>query len=189
MFKNMTQVKFRLVASSLLTIALGILVPSSVVTPSANAGQLGGQSYFDHAPRLIRTAASFADAYTPSSYEFTVRVPEDAGASLQAIKLVQEKNTETLSLNVGQSYAFLGDSYAGGAAVPLASIGGETTPGEATFVFNPPIMPGQTVTVALNVSRNPALGGVYQYGVTAYPSGDNRSGLFLGLGRFNLYNY
>ncbi|MCY7276124.1 MAG: DUF2808 domain-containing protein [Phormidesmis sp. CAN_BIN44] len=189
MVHKITDFKCRLIASRLGTIALSILVPSLLVATSAKAGQLAGRSYFDHAPRLIRTAASFADAYTPSSYEFTVRVPEDAGASLQAIKLVQEKNTETLSLNVGQSYAFLGDSYAGGAAVSLASIGGEATPGEATFVFDPPIVPGQTVTIALNVVRNPALGGVYQYGVTAYPSGDNRSGLFLGVGRFNLYNY
>ncbi len=186
MVYKVTDFKLRFIASRLGAIALGVLVPSSLVVTSANAGQLGGQSYFDHAPRLTGTAASFAEAYTPSNYEFTVRVPEDAGASLQAIKLVQEKNIETLPLNVGQSYASLGD---GGAAVSLAAIGGETIPGEATFVFNPPIVPGQTVTVSLKVERNPALGGVYQYGVTAYPSGNSNSGLFLGIGRFNLYNY
>ncbi len=189
MAHKITDFKFRFVSSRLVAIALGILVPSSLVATSANAGQLAGRSYFDHAPRLTRTAASFAAAYTPSSYEFTVRVPEDAGASLQAIKLVQEKNTETLLLDVGQSYAFWGDSSAGGTAVSLAAIGGETTPGEATFVFNPPIMPGQTVTVALDVVRNPALGGIYQYGVTAYPSGNSDSGLFLGVGRFNIYSH
>ena len=189
MFNQTIQIQLRLIASRLIAIALGSVVPGALVAMSASAGQLRGQSYFDHAPRLIRTAASFAAADVPSSYEFTIRVPEDAGAPLQAIKVSQEKNTETLSLNIGQSYAFLGDSFGGGRAVPLASIGGEMTPGEATFVFNPPIAPGQTVTIALEVDRNPRAGGVYQYGVTAYPIGTNSSSLFLGVGRFNIYDY
>ena len=44
---------------------------------------------------------------------------------------------------------------------------------EATVTFNPPIQPGQTVTVALDATANPWYGGVYLFGVTAYPEGNS----------------
>jgi hypothetical protein len=36
------------------------------------------------------------------------------------------------------------------------------------------------------VKHNPIGGGVYLFGVTAYPMGDHSSGMFLGYGRFHL---
>jgi hypothetical protein len=54
-------------------------------------------------------------------------------------------------------------------------------------VFDQPVMPGNTVTVMIPTSANPSFGGVYEFGVTAYPEGDNPLGQFLGLRRINLY--
>jgi hypothetical protein len=89
---------------------------------------------------------------------------------------------------VNQSSAFIGNSFAGGPAVSLASIGGEqpSDSNEVTLVFDPPISPGKTVTVALKAARNPLPGGIYLFGVTAFPPGENSSGLFLGYGRLHL---
>ena len=70
--------------------------------------------------------------------------------------------------------------------MPLASIGGEqpNKPGEATIAFDPPVSPGTTVTVALRAKRNPS-GGVYLFGVTAFPAGERSWGQFLGYGRLH----
>nr|WP_277883373.1 DUF2808 domain-containing protein [Nostoc flagelliforme] len=48
-------------------------------------------------------------------------------------------------------------------------------------------MPGNTVTIALAVRRNPIGSGVYQFGVTAYPDGENSLGQLLGYGHINFY--
>jgi hypothetical protein len=171
---------------------MGVLLPSSLLASAAVAQQLNNdRSFFDHAPRLIRTAASFQDVYTPSTYQFTIKVPEDAGANLQAVRIVQDnRNLGAVNFDISQSSAFLGETFAGGPAVSLASIGGTqpTDSNEVTVAFNPPIAPGQTVTVALQADRNPWQGGVYLFGVTAYPIGENSPGLFLGYGRINIYD-
>jgi hypothetical protein len=171
---------------------IGVLLSSSLLATAAIAQQLNNdRRFFDHAPRLIRTAASFQDIYTPSIYQFTIKVPEDAGAHLQAIRIVQDnRNLGTVNFDISQSSAFLGETFAGGPAVSLASVGG-TQPSDAnevTVAFNPPIAPGQTVTVALQADRNPWQGGVYLFGVTAYSTGENSPGLFLGYGRINIYD-
>lgn len=167
------------------------VVTFGLLSAPARAGQLQGQGFFDHAPRLIRSAASYVMSHTPATYEFTISVPSDAGAALQTVKIVQEQNIDRVRFDSTHSSAFLGDSFAGGPSAPLAAIGGEMPKdrSEAVVMFNPPIQPGQTVTVALNATMNPWNGGVYLFGVTAYPEGDQTSGLFLGFGRIYLQSY
>lgn len=181
-------VNSRLVGAAAL--AMGMVIPGSILALSANAGQLpSGQSFFDRAPRLVRTAASFQSVNTPSTYQFTVKVPEDAGANLQALRIGQDQETHNVDFDPNQSAAFLGNSFAGGPKVPLASIGG-AMPADSdavTVVFDPPIAPGQTVTVSLQANRNPRDEGVYLFGVTAFPEGESNQGLFLGHGRVNVY--
>ena len=43
------------------------------------------------------------------------------------------------------------------------------------------------ITVAIESQRNPSWSGVYEFGVTAYPTGENGLGQFLGYGRINFY--
>jgi Protein of unknown function (DUF2808) len=45
------------------------------------------------------------------------------------------------------------------------------------------VMPGTTFTVAVEAERNPIHGGIYQFGVTAYPVGEGTTGQYLGTGR------
>ena len=44
---------------------------------------------------------------------------------------------------------------------------------EITVEFQQPIPPGNNLTVGLKPRRNPDYGGVYLFGVTAYPAGEN----------------
>lgn len=186
MLRKLSPARSRFVSLFTLSAVLFSLLPLA-----AKAGQIGGRSYFDHSPHLLRAAASNVVAHTPSAYEFTIHVPSDAGAALQTVKIAQEQNLDRVSFDPTQSRAFLGDHLARGQSVSLAAIGGERPENrnETTVTFNPPIQPGQTVTVVLDATANPWTGGVYLFGVTAYPEGDQSSGLFLGYGRIHLQSY
>lgn len=141
------------------------------------------QLYFSHPPMLVRSNALQKVASTPSTYEFTISVPADAGAPLKAITITQDQNLETVKFNTKQNKAFPGNRYATGSELPLASVGGQEVPGMTMVVFEQPVQPGSTVTVAVDAKSNPNWGGVYEFGVTAYPTAENGRGQFLGYGR------
>ena len=167
-------------------VTLGILLPTTFL--SANAIDLGdGRTSFEKSPRLIRTAASRSSVGSPSSYQFTIEVPKDAGEALNAITISPKGNAEKINFNVSNSEAFIGDSFAGGTDLSLANIGGSqiNDSNEVTFVFDQPVQPGNTVTVSLKTNRNPRFPGVYLFGVTAFPEGENSPGLYLGSGRLH----
>lgn len=172
-----------LLASSL---ALAILLPSNWL--SANAIDLGdGRTAFVRSPILTRTAASHPAAGSPSVYQFTIEVPKDAQESLKAVSISPKKNAEKVNFDVSSSEAFIGDSFAGGTSVTLADIGGSQVDDSNTItvVFDEPVEPGNTVTVSLKAKKNPRNPGVYLFGVTAFPQGENSPGLYLGSGRLH----
>lgn len=137
-------------------------------------------------PRFIRAASSNHGTRIPeATYHFTVKVPENAAQSLKAIKIESLPNQETVSFKTNQIRAFRGDSFAGGPTLSLASIGGPSPEGEELIVFDPPISPGNTVTVALR-GATPDLGGSYLFGVTAFPTGESE-GQFLGYRRIDFH--
>lgn len=148
-----------------------------------------GQTFFSHPPELIRVASSQLGGDISSTYEFTLTVPQDAGQLLKAVTIAQATNVETVKFDVSNSRAFLGERFASGPEIKLASIGGDqpSKSGEVTIVFDQPVQPGTTVTVTLAAQRNPIQGGVYLFGVTAYPVGEDGRGQFLGYGRINFY--
>lgn len=185
MFKNALE---RSLTASFLT--LGILLPVSLLTAPSQAVELGeGERAFEKGPRLIRTAAtSNSSNSSTAKYQFTIKVPEDAGEALKAVR-IQQKGFDSVEFKHAKSSAFKGDSLAGGSNLSLAAIGGnDFESGEATIVFDPPVEPGNTVTVSLKPKRNPFSGGVYQFGVTAFPTGENSRGLYLGSGRIRIYD-
>jgi hypothetical protein len=186
MFKYLT--KYPLIASSLV---MGIFLPVSLLTAPSEAVELSdGEKAFEKGPRLIRTAAtSINNSSSTAKYQFTINVPEDAGEPLGAVRIKQKEDFDTVVFKENKTTAFEGDSLAGGSALALAAINAEDSePGQATVVFDPPIEPGNTVTVSLKPKQNPFTGGVYLFGVTAYPAGENSQGMYLGSGRIAIYD-
>ncbi|MGB8700480.1 MAG: DUF2808 domain-containing protein, partial [Thermosynechococcaceae cyanobacterium] len=70
--------------------------------------------------------------------------------------------------------------------IPLAIVGGDE-PG-VLIPFETAIAPGHSVTITLQVEKNPVIDGIYQFGVTAFPVGENSTGLYLGTERVH-YDY
>ena len=171
---------------------LGLLLPTSLLTLTADAVRLrNGQTFFDYPPRLLRaTTSSVAASMSGVTYYFTLCVPEHAGEPLQAVTITQRENRDTVVFQPSENRAFAGNRSRRGPALSLASIGGSqpSKSQEETVVFDPPVPPGTTVTIALKPKRNPDWGGIYLFGVTAYPAGENSSGQFLGYGRLTFYD-
>jgi hypothetical protein len=177
-------IKTLLLGSS--TLILELLLPTSLTTSLTRAVELGnGRTFFDHPPQLIQVTATTINPFSPSTYLFTISVPGNAGEPLQAVTIAQQTNVEQIDFQVSESRAFMGKNIASGQSIALASIGGSepSNSNEVTIVFDKPVTPGSTVTIALAVTRNPDLGGVYQFGVTAFSPGENSPGLYLGSGR------
>ncbi|MBD2468924.1 DUF2808 domain-containing protein [Nostoc sp. FACHB-145] len=147
------------------------------------------QTFFSQPLHLVRAAASPDGAYAPSTYEFTLTIPKDAGQPLKAVTITQATNVETVEFDITHSRVF-NSRRAAGTEIQLASVGGHqpSNAGEATIVFDQPVLPGNTVTIVLAVRRNPIGSGIYQFGVTAYPDGENSLGQFLGYGRINFHD-
>jgi hypothetical protein len=163
-----------------LVITAGLFVFSSL--GAASATQVADNQFvFDRAPRLVKVSATQPDAFAnDGAYQFTLKVPEDAGAPLQAVTISQADNAGKIQFALDRSQV-----VANGATVPISAIGGENSD-ETTIAFARPIQPGSTVTLSLLVKRNSGVDGIYLFGVTAYPVGDSTDGLFLGYGRVAL---
>jgi len=174
---------------SMSMLILTALVPMTLLAKSSSAVPLpNGQTAFDSPPRLINVESSYSSSNLPSTYFFTLRIPNNAGEALKAVKIVQPENQETISYQGNATQSFRGNRWTRGPQISLAAIGGLTESGEMMVVFDPPVQPGKTVTVALKAKQNPTFGGVYQFGVTAYPAGERGIGQFLGYARLNFYS-
>ena len=140
-------------------------------------------SFFLRSPRLVRAATTFRGPRAIASYLFAIEMPQDVGNELQAVVINQQQNLEQIKFFSHKTRAFIGD--VDGDEVDIkAAVEKNGDKNEVEIVFEKPIKPGQKVTIALR-ARNPLYGGVYQFGVTVYPQGNNPRSLYLGIGRIH----
>ncbi|MDG2989781.1 DUF2808 domain-containing protein [Candidatus Synechococcus calcipolaris G9] len=169
--------------SALVLSSLSLALPAKAIEfPS-------GETAFASPPALVSaiTPTNERGIWGPTYY-FTLTVPETAGVPVQAVKISQGTNQETIHFIGHESRAFQGTRQAQGTSIPLMSIGGpDLDPQETLVVFEQPIMPGSTATIALKAQRNPEFSGTYVLGMTAIPVGDNGRPQFLGYQQISIY--
>ncbi len=146
-----------------------------------------GQRVFERAPRLICSAANFRTRDTLAYYYFTIEIPEDAGESLTAVTIQQKTNLEEITFYPNKSRAFFGKRFKKDLSISLASaellLDRESSHNNGVkVILEKPVEAGNTVTISLR-ARNPLYGGIYLFGVTAFPEGANSQGMYLGSGR------
>ncbi len=83
--------------------------------------------------------------------------------------------------------AIVGTRSHQGARLTLGEVIQERAPRTVFVNFDPPVTPGQTVTIGRSPVQNPRYSGIYLFGVTAFPPGEKSHGQFLGYGRFHFY--
>jgi hypothetical protein len=174
-------------ALSVGALTLGLLGTATISTVEA-ARFADGRVTFDRPPTLVETTTVDQEAGLSGRYHFVVEVPANAGEPLEAIVITPRDSAQGINFRLDSSTAQEGEAYSNGPALPLASVGGapENSP-DILVVFEEPVQPGETVTVTLQTPYNP-WGGVYLFGVTAYPAGEDSVGQFLGYGRIQIYD-
>jgi len=175
-----------------LTIGIG-----GVAVPVTQAVQLrDGTVYFVQPPKLVNATTTYKDVNVwGATYYFTINVPENAGESLQRVTIAQREGVENIRYNLNDTRAFVvtRDAYGGlrlrqESRLTLGAVTSDRKTRTVTVNFEPPVTPGQTVTIALRPVNNPSFSGVYLLGVTAFPMGEKSHGQFLGFGRFQFYS-
>ncbi|NJL83542.1 MAG: DUF2808 domain-containing protein [Chloroflexaceae bacterium] len=139
-----------------------------------------GRRTFEKSPRLVRAATSFRSPDTPSTYFFSITVPADAGEPLQSVSIVQQPNFESIKFFPKRSRAFIPARPDHPIAIAIQQNTAQFS--SLLVVFEELVPPGKTVIIALR-ARNPQYGGIYQFGITAFPLGENSPGLYLGPAR------
>jgi hypothetical protein len=158
----------------------------------AQAVQLGdGTVYFNYPPRLLGATTTNSDASSwGGTYHFTLAIPENAGEPLQSVIISQQAGfNRDLEYDLKRTYAFEGKSYRKKAArFDLGEVRFDRKTQTVMVRFDPPVPPGKTVTIGLTAYYNPDVGGVYLFGVSAAPAGENVHHQFLGFGRLHFYD-
>ena len=172
-----------------LTIMASVAFASLGLGLATQAVQLAdGTVYFERPPSLLNASATVNRASSPNAkYYFDLDVPSDAGEPLQQVTITQQGGSSFVSqvrFEADETQAFLGTRRRRGEEVAIASSTWDEESQTVTIIFEPPVAPGNNVTIRLEPERNPRRAGVYLFGVTAYPAGEISHGQFLGYGRF-----
>ncbi|MBW4538011.1 MAG: DUF2808 domain-containing protein [Myxacorys chilensis ATA2-1-KO14] len=171
-------------------LSLGMISMAVLSGVSARAVQLSdGTVFFTSPPRLegASTTQNYVRAWVVTYY-FTLTIPENSGEPLQRVTIAQDENVDTVRFSIDETKAFEGQRGRLGATLPIQATTSDPKTKAVTVTFNPPIAAGKTVTIALSPRSNPDYGGVYLFGVTAFPPGEKSHGQFLGFGRLNIYD-
>ncbi len=164
----------------------------SGINPLAAVQVADGTIYFDRPPSLAGATATRSDVYASRPrYYFTLEIAEDAGEPLGQVMIAQETSYGAFGDvidDLRSAEAFLGTRRDRDQAVTIQNVSIDEDQQSVTLTFDPPVPPGNTVTVALQPERNPRRSGVYLFGVTAYPAGEKTYGQFLGYGRLHFYD-
>ncbi|WP_392535050.1 DUF2808 domain-containing protein [Nostoc sp. C117] len=170
-----------------LSLAIGI---AELTFPVAQAVQLrDGIVYFVQPPKLVEATTTYKEVnFWGGTYYFTINLPENAGESLQKVTIVQREGSENIQYHLDDTRAFVGTRDRKGTQLTLGAVTSDRQTRTITVNFDPPVTPGQTVTIALRPVSNPSFSGVYLLGVTAFPVGEKSHGQFLGFGRFQFYS-
>ncbi len=138
---------------------------------------------------LISTTTTYQETDVwGARYYFTLFLPENAGESLERVTINQRQGFEDIQFRLQDTRAFEGTAGKKGARFTLKEVTKDPQSLTISLMFDPPVQPGKTVTIELHPVRNPSVGGVYIFGVTAFPAVENPYGLYLGVGRLHFYD-
>lgn len=168
------------------TLAIGVGA-SGTNSPSAQAIQFSdGRTSFGTSFQLSDSRTSQASVrFRGATYSFTFDLPETATQPLQRVTIRQQGGA-LVEFDSTRTKAFLNrDSKQD---LKLSEVKVDSKTQEVDLVFETPVQPGQTVTVAIRPFENPSVGGVYRFSVKAFPPGGQPQEQFLGYGPLRFFD-
>jgi hypothetical protein len=165
----------------LVTIALS----STVVLPVQGIEAPDGTVSFASGLLLIDAHSTFSGVRAKQArYYFDLELPENIGESLQKVVIQQRTGGDEVTFEPEETEVYLGDHRH--KLQPVAAIANtDEDTAMITVQFEPPIAPGNSITIGLKPKSNPDYEGIYLFGVTAYPTGKKARGMYLGAGRLH----
>lgn len=145
-----------------------------------------GTVAFDRPPNLerIRTTRN-QTSVRRAAYYFEIDMPAEAGEPLQRLTL-EQRSQQLIRFDLSQTQATV-TTAEGDRTLPIASAQRNPDTDEIEVEFAEAAPPDSQVSVRLLAQRNPRWGGVYQFGVTAFPEGETVRSQFIGYGRLSFY--
>lgn len=184
--------KIRKLSYTVLFLCLGLAIPHSniFVNDSTLAIQLqDGTVYFAQPPRLVKAVTTRSETYAWSAtYYFTLSLSPDAGVPLERVTITKTEGGGKIRYNPEKTIAFEGTHRDKGQRLTVEAVAIAEETDTVSVTFNPPVPPGKTVTIGLRPLRTPKYGGIYLFGVSAFPAGEKSYGHFLGYGRLHFYD-
>ena len=163
-------------------------IAESTLTPTRQTEYVP-QVTFRKAPRLLDIYTTFnAVRMRSATYYFDITIPQDAGAPLQKVEIELRRGQEDIYYKLEKTVAYLGTHRRKGEQLALATVNLDEDTGVITVEFANSLAPGSTFTVGLKPRRNPDYSGVYVFGVTVIPQGENPYGLYLGSRSLHFYS-
>jgi hypothetical protein len=167
-----------------------LTVMLSLASSVSLAGQFAdGRTFFERSPTLVNFSATFQSVRTwGAKYYLTINLPPDLGEPLGKVTIQQQTSIQTINFLLDQTFAFVGTREQQGQRLTLQSVTVDPDTNTITVIFDPPVPPNNTISIGLKPVQNPDYGGIYQFGITAYPPGENSLGLYLGVGRLSIFD-
>ncbi|MEM9273784.1 MAG: DUF2808 domain-containing protein [Cyanobacteria bacterium P01_F01_bin.143] len=190
-------IKYKVISSSIAILTAAILgntIASSFAIAQSTTVETQTTEYirrvaFSKAPRLLDIYSTFNSVrMRGATYYFDVTIPQDAGAPLQKVAIELRQGQEDIDYKLEKTVAYLGTHGRKGEEVAVETVSLEESTGIITVEFVEPLSPDTTFTVGLKPKRNPDYDGVYVFGVTVFPQGENPYGLYLGSRNLNFYS-
>jgi|688.fasta_scaffold04448_2 hypothetical protein len=175
-----------ILAIALIPSVIGVIPLST--SPVASIQYRDGRVEFSYPLRLTDSYSTrnLAGESHPTYY-LTIDFPVAAVEPLDRLVIsLTEGHDPTFSYRPEATTAFVNTSE-GRQPLSLGEVKEDPASQTLTLQFNPPLPPGQTITVALAPHRNPRYAGVYLFGVQAYPIGENPQPSFIGYARLSFY--
>lgn len=184
--------KLRNFSYALISISLGLVLAHNKIfvnNPTLAIQLQDGTVYFAKPPRLVKAVTTRSETNVWSAtYYFTLSLSPDAGVPLERVTITKTEGAGDIRYSPEETIAFEGTHRDKGQQLTVGEVAIDKETRSVLVTLNPPVPPGKTVTIGLRPVRNPKNGGIYLFGVTAFPAGEKPYGHFLGYGRLHFYD-
>jgi hypothetical protein len=148
-----------------------------------------GTTAFSYPPRLThaRTTRNLVGENNPTYYiSFTFPAAAEEPLDKVVISLDEGRRDPVFGYQLDATRAFA-SSPQGDEELSLGNVTQDNDTKTLTIQFDPPVLPGNPITLALKPNRNPRFEGVYLFGINAFPVGAEPEPTFVGYARLSFY--
>lgn len=164
------------------------IAPTLALPHTAQAIELAdGTTAFVRPPQFLNAYTTHDSVMRRNAtYFFTLDLPADADASLQRVVIAPQNLTRYLQpYRLEKTVAFEGTPGDVQRELSVGDVSMDEDTRAVTVELDPPVTPGNVVTIGLRPRRNPRLDGIYVFRVTAVPEGEQPQSHIAGHGRLN----